>query len=141
MLSFLGDLDTIQIIARGPSFSSASQSALMFREALHIPATGMLGAEFRHGPMEMVSEGFKSILFASPGKTFAQSIKMAGDIAGFGGKVLLITGEKPEIKVDNIMPLTIDETDEFLFSLLGIVPVQLFIDSYAKAKGLRSRKL
>jgi len=138
LLSFLGDLDTIQIIARGPSFSSASQSALMFREALHIPATGILGGEFRHGPMEMVSEGFKAILFASPGKTFAQSTKMARDIAGFGGKVMLITGEKPEIKVDRIMPVVIDETDEFLFSLLGIVPVQLLIDSYAKARAFEA---
>jgi glucosamine--fructose-6-phosphate aminotransferase (isomerizing) len=138
LLAFLGDLQTLQIIARGPSFSSASQSALMFREALHIPATGMLGGEFRHGPMEMVSEGFKSIVFASPGKTFAQSIKMAEDIAGFGGKVLLITGEKPKVPFDNIMPVLIDEQDEFLFSILAIVPVQLYIDSYAKSRGFEA---
>jgi glutamine---fructose-6-phosphate transaminase (isomerizing) len=138
ILSFFGDLQTLQIIARGPSFSSASQSALMFREALHIPATGILGGEFRHGPMEMVSEGFKSILFASPGKTFPQSIKMAQDIAGFGGKVLLITNEKTKLPVNNIMPVLIDEPDEFLFSILGIVPVQLYIDSYAKSKGFEA---
>ena len=138
ILSFLGDLQNLQIIARGPSFASASQGALMFREALHIPATGMLGGEFRHGPMEMVSEGFKSILFAPRGETFDQSIKMAEDIAGFGGKVLLITGEKPKVQVDNIMPVLIDEQDEFLFSILGILPVQLYIDSYAKSRGFEA---
>ena len=138
ILLFFGDLQTLQIIARGPAFSSASQSALMFKEALHIPATGILGAEFRHGPMEMVSEGFKSILFASPGKTYAQSIKMAEDIAGFGGKLLLISNAKITGPVENIMPLFIDEADEFLFSILGIVPVQIFIDSYAKWKGFEA---
>jgi glucosamine--fructose-6-phosphate aminotransferase (isomerizing) len=85
-----------------------------------------------------VSEGFKSIVFASPGKTFAQSIKMAEDIAGFGGKVLLITGEKPKVPFDNIMPVLIDEQDEFLFSILAIVPVQLYIDSYAKSRGFEA---
>jgi glucosamine--fructose-6-phosphate aminotransferase (isomerizing) len=138
ILAFLGDLQALQIIARGPAFSTACQSALMFREALHIPASGTLGGEFRHGPMEMVSEGFKAILFAAKGKTFVQSIKMARDIAGFGGKVLLITNKKPDLRDDKIMQIFIDEPDEFLFSVHAIVPVQLFIDQYAKLKGFEA---
>ncbi len=138
MLSFFGDVQTLQIIARGPSFSTASQSALMFKEALHIPATGILGGEFRHGPMEMVTEGFKAILFAAEGNTFTQSIKMAEDIAGFGGKVLLITNDKLKREDKNIMQVFIDEPDEYLFSVQGILPVQLFIDSYAKSKGFET---
>ncbi len=135
MLAFLGDMQSLQIIARGPAFSTACQSALMFREALHIPATGMLGGEFRHGPMEMVSEGFKAILFAAFGKTYVQSIKMAEDIARFGGKVLLITNARPDLNGDNILQIYINEPDEYLFSVQAIVPVQLFIDQYAKSKG------
>jgi glutamine---fructose-6-phosphate transaminase (isomerizing) len=134
-ITFLEDLYTLQVIARGPAFSTACQSALMFKEALHIPATGILGGEFRHGPMEMVSDGFKCILFAAEGKTISQSIKMAEDISGFGGKVLLITNRKLRNNNKNIMQIFIDEPDEYLFSVLGIVPVQLFVDSYAKSKG------
>lgn len=138
MLSFLGDLQTLQIIARGPAYSTACQSALMFREALHIPATGMLGGEFRHGPMEMVAEGLKAILFAAQGNTYIQSIKMAEDIAGFGGKVLLITNKKPDLTGDSIMQIIIDEPDEYLFSVRAILPVQLFIDQHAKSKGFEA---
>jgi len=138
MLSFIGYLPTIQIIARGPSFSAASQSALMFKEALHIPASGILGGEFRHGPMEMVSEGFKAILFAAKGRTYPQSIKMAEDIARFGGKVLLITNENNNPPKRNILHIFIDEPDEYLFSVHGVVPVQLFIDLYAKSNGFEA---
>jgi glucosamine--fructose-6-phosphate aminotransferase (isomerizing) len=138
MLSFLDDLQTLQIIARGPAFSTACQSALMFREALHIPATGMLGGEFRHGPMEMVSEGFKAIIFAAVGETYAQSIKMAEDIAGFEGKVLLLTNKNPDLHSDKIMQIFINEPDEYLFSVQSIVPIQLFIDQYAKLKGFEA---
>jgi glucosamine--fructose-6-phosphate aminotransferase (isomerizing) len=137
-LSFLGDIQTIQIIARGPAFSTASQSALMFKEALGIPASGILGGEFRHGPMEMVKEGFKSILFAAKGKTLRQSLKMAEDIIEFGGKVLLITNEKLQFHDEKIMQIYIDEPDEYLFSIQSIVPVQLFVDSYAKSKGFEA---
>jgi glutamine---fructose-6-phosphate transaminase (isomerizing) len=138
MLAFLGDLHTIQVIARGPSFSTASQSALMFKEATRVAATGILGGEFRHGPMEMVTNGFKAILFAADGKTISQSIKMAEDINEFGGKVLVITNRKMQLSGKNIMQIFIDEPDEFLFSVESILPVQLFIDSYSKSKGFEA---
>ncbi len=137
-LDFFGDVQTIQIIARGPVFSTASQSALMFKEALRIPAAGYLGGEFRHGPMEMVSEGFKAILFAGKGKTWGQSIKMAEDISRFGGKVWLITNKQPELSDKNIVTFYVNEPDEYLFSVQSIIPVQLFIDSYAKSKGFQA---
>jgi glucosamine--fructose-6-phosphate aminotransferase (isomerizing) len=137
-LTFLGDLSTLPVIARGPAFSTACQSALMFKEALHIPASGIPGGEFRHGPMEMVSDGFKCILFAAEGETISQSIKMAEDISRFGGKVLLITNRELPDSNKNIMQIFIDETDEYLFSVLGIVPVQLFVDLYAKSKGFEA---
>lgn len=138
VLDFLGDISTIQIIARGPSFSTASQSALMFKEANHIPATGILGGEFRHGPMEMVKPGFKSILFASEGKTLGQSIRMAEDIAEFGGKVWLITNTKTKIKNSNILQTNINQPNEYLFSIESVVPVQLFVDAYAKTHGFEA---
>jgi glucosamine--fructose-6-phosphate aminotransferase (isomerizing) len=138
ILDFFGDIQTMQIIARGPAFSTASQSALMFKEAARIPAMGILGGEFRHGPMEMVSEGFKAILFAAKGKTLEQSFRMAEDIAGLDGRLLLITNEEKHMKNKKILPLFIDEPDEYLFSIAGIIPVQLFIDSYAKSKGFEA---
>ncbi len=134
-ISFLGELPALTIIARGPGISTALQSGLMFKETTKTPAFGILGGEFRHGPMEMVQEGFKSILFASKGKTLPQSIKMAEDIARFGGKVVLITNARTNLSNDNILVLPIEEQDEFLFSVQSIIPIQLFIDSYSKQKG------
>jgi Glucosamine 6-phosphate synthetase, contains amidotransferase and phosphosugar isomerase domains len=138
ILVFFGNVGAIQIIARGPAFSTASQSALMFREATHIAATSFLGGEFRHGPMEMVTRNFQSILFAAEGKTLKQSLRMAEDIVTFGGKVWLITNIQRDWNNRNIIPLFIDESDEFLFSIQSIVPVQLFIDAYAKAKNFEA---
>lgn len=138
ILVFFGNVGAIQIIARGPAFSTASQSALMFREATHIAATSFLGGEFRHGPMEMVTKDFQSILFAAEGKTLQQNLRMAEDIATFGGKVWLITNIQRDWNNKNIIPFFIDESDEFLFSIQSIVPVQLFIDAYAKSRNFEA---
>jgi len=137
-ITFLGDLPALQINARGPVFSTARQSALMFKEAVKVAASGNLGGEFRHGPMEMVQEGFKSIMFAPKGKTFTQNVKMAEDIASFGGKVLLITNEKMNMSHKNIMQFYVEEQDEYLFSIQSIIPIQIFIDSYAKLQGFEA---
>lgn len=132
---FLGNIDFIQFIGRGPSYATAMQSELMFKEAAKTPAAGTLGGEFRHGPMEMVNSDFKSILFAAKGKTYEQSIRMASDIARFKGKALLITNKDPHFKSENIRVITIDQADEFMFSILNIIPVQLMINHLALSKG------
>ncbi len=77
----------------------------------------------------------KSILFAAKGKTLNQSLKMAEDIARFGGKVVLITNVETKIAHHNILTVSIEEEDEFLFSIQSIIPIQLFIGTYTKQKG------
>lgn len=134
-IKFMGKLPALTIIARGTGISTAMQSGLMFMETTKIPAFGILGGEFRHGPMEMVQEEFKSILFASEGRTISQSLKMAEDIAKYGGKVLLITNSTKAPQHKNILHIPISEKNEFLFSIQSIIPVQLFIDSYTKQRG------
>ncbi len=47
----------------------------MFKEAVRNPAGGTLGGEFRHGPMEMVREGFYAVVFATKGKTLWHKAK------------------------------------------------------------------
>lgn len=135
LYNFLGDLEFIQFIGRGPSFATAQQSELMFKEAAKIPSAGSLGGEFRHGPMEMVKPGFKSILFAAKGKSYTQSIKMANDIAKFQGKVIIITNNNPHLSDQNSKVLTINQPDEYLFSIQSIIPVQLIVNYTARAKG------
>lgn len=132
---FLGDYDFIEIIGRGPSYSSVLQGALMFKEAVRAPAEGILGSDFRHGPMEMVKKGFKAFVFAPKGKTFNQSMKMAMDIAGFDGKVVLITNASPDISESNIHVFQIPVDNEYLFAIIGIVPLQFIVNSRALEMG------
>ena len=133
---FLGDIEFMQFIGRGPSFSTAQQSELMFKEAAKKAAAATLGGEFRHGPMEMVGPGFKSVLFAAEGPTYSQSIMMAMDIAKYQGKVVLITNKNPHgISDRNVKVITTDQPDEYLFSIQSIIPVQLMVNYLALMDG------
>ena len=134
---FLGDYDNIEIIGRGPSYSTVLQGALMFREAVRNPAGGNLGGEFRHGPMEMVKEGFRAVVFAPEGNTFDQSIKMALDIARFKGKVIIITNGDLNLSEPNVHVFRISVKDEYLFAIGSIVPLQFMVNFRAIDLGLK----
>jgi len=133
---FLGEYDHIDIIGRGPAYSSVLQGALMFKEAVRNPAGGTLGGEFRHGPMEMVREGFRAVIFAPEGRTFDQSLKMALDIAGFKGKVLIITNGDLNLSDPNVSVFRLGIQDEYLFAIGGIIPLQFMVNSRAVDLGL-----
>jgi glucosamine--fructose-6-phosphate aminotransferase (isomerizing) len=119
------------MIGRGPAYASVNQGALMFNEAVRNPAGGSFGGEFRHGPMEMVREGFRAFLFAPEGKTFDQSLKMAKDIAGFNGKVVIITNKEMDLSDPNIYVFRLDVKDEYLFAIGSIIPLQFMVNSRA----------
>jgi glutamine---fructose-6-phosphate transaminase (isomerizing) len=135
-IEFFGGIEFIQFIGRGPSFANARQSELMFKEAAKIPASGSFGGEFRHGPMEMVKPGFKSIIFVPQGKTYSQGVKLTNDIAKYGGKVIMITNKDAKLPDPNIKVITNTQQDEYLFLIKSIIPVQLIVNSFALKKGL-----
>jgi len=128
---FFGQYEYIELIGRGPAYSSVQQGALMFKEAVRNPAGGTLGGEFRHGPMEMVKEGFNAVVFAPKGKTFDQSLKMAKDIARFNGKVDLLIWLELGLSDPNIYVFNMDVQDEYLFAIGSIIPLQFMVNSRA----------
>ena len=121
----------VQLVARGPVFAAAQQSALMLMEATRNPASALLGGEFRHGPMEMVKEGFRAVVFAPSGITYPQSIAVAADILKFGGKVLLITNQNPPIPDENLFSIVIPCPNESLFAILCLIPMQLIVNQWS----------
>lgn len=134
-MDFLGHPPFVQIIGRGPAYSSVLQGALMFMEAARNPAAGIYGGEFRHGPMEMSKKGFRAIILAPLGNTYKQGIKLAEDITKFGGRVVLITNSPAGFNNPDIYPVRIPCQDEYLFPIPAIVPLQFIVNQWATDEG------
>jgi glutamine---fructose-6-phosphate transaminase (isomerizing) len=121
----------VQLVGRGPVFASVQQSALMLMEASRNPASALLGGEFRHGPMEMIKNDSRVILFAASGATYNQSITATHDVLKFGARVLLITDKNPVIKHKNLYTIAIPSVNEALFAITSIIPMQLIVNQWA----------
>ena len=134
MLRALGEASYLQIIARGTAMASASQSALMSMEASHTPSQALAGGEFRHGPLEMVGEGFTAIVMAhSSAPAFEQTRGLVGDILRFGGRVLLVTDRVDAIDpAQGLTTVAAPAPDADLFPITAIIPVQIAIEVWAR---------
>lgn len=136
-LSVLGDSGYVQLIGRGSVFAAVCQSRLMFMEAAHVPASALLGGEFRHGPLEMVHDGFTAIVFShSASVTHDIMIGLADDLIRFGAKVILITDTACKKDSDGLLVINVPCGHEDTFAMLSVIPMQLMINSWACSKGM-----
>ena len=86
-------------------------------EATKIPASALLGGEFRHGPLEMVGPDFICIVYAhSQSGAYHPSIRLVEDVLSFKGKVILISDAASGIESPDLLKYT------FVVSVLTYLP-------------------
>lgn len=136
LVDFLAEVDCLSLLGRGPSLASAMAGGLILKEASKLRAEGMSGGQFRHGPLEVVTPDFAAVVFATRGRTSEINLRLARDIAEFGGKVVVVGSDK-ELEGERIFNLMLPPLDEFCSPLLEILPIQLLSWRVATERGLQ----
>lgn len=141
LLDFVGHDQPITFIGRGTSYASAMMAALVTAEAAKAPTQALSGGQFRHGPLELVRAGFRSIMFMGFGATRDLNVKTATAIEDFGGRCLIIeprdaaTAQSAEVRT-----LALPDVAEGLLPVLEILPIQLLMVPMAIARGFEPAK-
>jgi fructoselysine-6-P-deglycase FrlB-like protein len=82
--------------------------------------------------MEIVEAGLGAVLFAAPGRAFEATERLAEELRRDGAAVMLVEGGygrtpgEPRPEADRVA----------LAPLVNVVPVQLFVEALARARGL-----
>lgn len=121
-------------LGRGAGYASACEGRLLSEEASKYPATADNAAAFRHGAIEVVRDGFRGILFLTPGTPMALTASLAEAIEGFGGKSLVLApdgGPEPEVT----LTLRFPAASPVLAPLFDITPAQLLALKMAGWRG------
>jgi glucosamine--fructose-6-phosphate aminotransferase (isomerizing) len=116
----------VEAVGGGPGLASARETALLAREALRLPSTGMDTREYLHGPLEAVAPGFGAVIF---GRERERSL--ATSMSSFGAEVLLVGDRNAEVP-----GVTLPEVPPIAAPILQILPVQLLVDEVASRRGL-----
>ena len=122
-------------MGRGISQATALEAALKMTETCYVVAKPYSGADFLHGPIAMVSEGFPCFLYAPEGRAYPSMLELSLKIWERHGE-LLVVSTAPEILELATVPITLPTTIyELLSPLVYIMPGQLFAYYLSKARG------
>jgi glucosamine--fructose-6-phosphate aminotransferase (isomerizing) len=122
----------LDAIGGGPGHASAGEAALLGREALRLPATGMETREYLHGPLEAVSDEFGCIVFGR-----RRERELAAALASFGATVALVTDAARSFDAAvGAQLLELPSVPAPAAPILQILPVQLLVDHVARVRGI-----
>jgi glutamine---fructose-6-phosphate transaminase (isomerizing) len=87
-LDVLAASDSMVAIGRGPTLAIAREAALKLKETCDLHAEAFSGAEFRHGPIALVSIRYPILMFMPTDQAAPGLRTLAGDLAQKGARVL-----------------------------------------------------
>lgn len=139
MREYMGVPAYINLIARGWSVATAEGGALFIKEGAKMPSIAFEAAQFRHGPIELVTEGFAALVFIPKGRCEEMQLRIAEEICQYGGKVVVVAEEGVELpRLSAMTVIRQHYVSQELAPLVNIVPVQAFIDYVSKDSGIDS---
>jgi glutamine---fructose-6-phosphate transaminase (isomerizing) len=132
--STLGEFNQLFLIGRGASMSAIWNGSLINKEAAKCSFEGMQAADFRHGPLEIVSEGFAALIFAGASQTSVLNQELAREIVSYGGKAIWLDSTPDPDLPTFLFPAT----SELARPLAEILPMQLLTLAMAKRKNVEA---
>lgn len=118
-------------LGRSASRASALAGALLTRETAKLPAEGMVGGQFRHGPLEIIAPEVAIGMFMGSGHVRELNTTLLSDLETRNANVIPIGNE-----VSGPLSIEVPVLDDWLMPLVEIVPVQLLAGELATARGI-----
>jgi len=128
-------MESCVVIGRGYNYATAYEIALKLKELTYIMAEPYSPADFLHGPIAMVEEGFPAIVVAPDGTIFENVRTFTEELQGRGAE-LVVVSDRAEVLSLATTPLPLPvSVPEWLSPITSVVPGQLFALYLTLAKG------
>jgi glutamine---fructose-6-phosphate transaminase (isomerizing) len=106
----LSRADHLATVGRGPTLAIAREAALKLKEVCNLHTEAFSGAEFRHGPIALVSLGYPVLMFTPTDAAAAGMVELGRDLAAKSA-ALLIAGHGVAAGGLPVLPADQPETD------------------------------
>jgi glucosamine--fructose-6-phosphate aminotransferase (isomerizing) len=124
------------VIGRGYNYATVFEIALKIKELTRVVAEPYSAADFRHGPIAMVDEGFPVILVAPSSPALGDLRTLLADLKRLNAERLIVSDDASVLEEAHFpLPLPAD-LPEWLTPLVAVLPGQLFAMALAEVKGL-----
>jgi glucosamine--fructose-6-phosphate aminotransferase (isomerizing) len=122
-------------LARSESWASANAGRLLFEECGKTNATALTTGNFRHGPQESLSAGFRAIIWLPTASPFRKyDLALAESIQQASGRCLIIGNNMTQDTFSDLT-LTLPPIEPLFRPVIDIVPLQIGVYEHARATG------
>jgi glucosamine--fructose-6-phosphate aminotransferase (isomerizing) len=128
MASGFAQIDALDAVGGGSAHASAGETALLGREALRLPSTGMETREYLHGPLEAVEANFGCVVFGAE-----RERDLAEQLVSFGARVALVGAIGAP---DGANGIELPDVGDLAAPILQILPIQLLVEYVGRLRGL-----
>jgi glucosamine--fructose-6-phosphate aminotransferase (isomerizing) len=124
------------VIGRGFNYATAFEIALKVKELTRVIAEPYSSADFRHGPIAMIDEGFPVLLIA-PGGAVADDIRaLSHELTELCAEQVVISDQEDLLGPAHLAFSLPADVPEWLTPLIAVLPGQIFGLALAQFKGL-----
>jgi len=124
------------VLARGYNYATAHEWSLKLKELSYVTAAPYSSADFQHGPVAVVSQGFPVFAVVPRGAILGNMLALLSQLVSEHRVELLVISNEVEALSLAYVPLSLpDDLPEWLSPLVSIVPAQLFCYHLTQAKG------
>jgi glucosamine--fructose-6-phosphate aminotransferase (isomerizing) len=122
------------VLARGFHYATAREWALKLKELAYVLADPYSAADFQHGPIALITEGFPVLAVATTGPALEGMTELLGRLQNARARLLVMSDVAALRDFGDFVQLP--PVPEWLSPLVAIVPAQLFAYHLARARGL-----
>jgi glutamine---fructose-6-phosphate transaminase (isomerizing) len=131
-----GDRRHYWFVGGGPNHATALEGALKLTEAAGVPAIGLDGEQFLHGPWAGLAREDLVVLVAPPGAARTRCLAAGRVARSAGAEILALCAEGDrEMAALARETIALPEVDESLSPVAAIVPLQLLAYHVAVTRG------
>jgi glucosamine--fructose-6-phosphate aminotransferase (isomerizing) len=129
-------IERFAVIGRGYNYATAFEISLKIKELCYITGEEYSEADFRHGPIAMVQQGFPVLVVAPQGAVFEKQLDLLQKLCDRDAETLVISNA-PACRDYAMQYMSIPDTmPEWLSPLAAVVPGQVFAMHLARERGL-----
>lgn len=129
------DANRCVVLGRGYNFCTAYEVALKLKETCNLPAEPFSPADFMHGPIALLEEGFPVLLVAPGGAAFEYMLEVAAHLRDLRAR-LVVVSDREEILTEASQGIRLPGSlDECCSPMVSVVPGQLLAHALAVARG------
>ncbi len=123
-------------LGRGFNFPVALEGALKLKEISYIHAEGYPAAEMKHGPIALIDENMPVVFIAIKDSAYDKVLSNMEEVRARKGKIIAVASEgdtEVREKADHV--IYIPHTEQMLYPLLSVIPLQLLAYHIAVERG------